>query len=110
LDLKDEEFEDTIPIYAAVAISDDHKDAINPNAYKAATESLLTDKWDTAMTEELDAVGQHQVSGDFVELPEGRKALPSYWVYKIKHNGAGNVQRCKARQVCGANHQIEGIN
>ena len=45
-----------------------------------------------------------------MELPEGRKDLPSHWVYKIKRDGAGNVQRYKARLVCGGNHQIEGIN
>ena len=62
------------------------------------------------MKEELDAIGQHQVFGDFVELPEGRKALPSHWVYKIKRDGAGNVQRYKTRLVCGGNHQIEDID
>jgi len=110
LALEDEEFEDMIPIYAAAAISNDHEDGIDPKSYKAATESPLADKWDTAMTEELDAIGQHQVFGDFVELPEGRKALPSHWVYKIKRDGAGNVQRVKARLVCGGNYQIEGIH
>ena len=70
--LEDEEFEDMIPIYAAAAISDDHEDAIDPKSYKAATESPLADKWDTAMKEELDAIGQHQVFGDFVKVPEGR--------------------------------------
>jgi len=28
----------------------------------------------------------------------------------VKRDGAGNVQRFKARLVCGGNHQIEGIN
>jgi len=81
LALEDEEFEDMIPIYAAAAISNnhDHEDGIDdPKSYKAATESSLAEKWDMAMKEELDAVGQHLVFGDFVELPEGRKALPSH--------------------------------
>jgi len=111
LALEDEEFEYMISIYAAAAISDDHEDGIDdPKSYKAATESPLADKWDTVMKEELDAIGQHQVFGDFVELPEGRKAMPSHWVYKIKRDGAGNVQRYRARLVCGGNHQIEGID
>ena len=99
-----------IPIYAAAAISDDHEDAIDPKCSKAGTESPLADKWDTAMLEELDAICQHQVVGEFVELPEGRKALPSHWVYKIKRDGAGKVQHFKARLVCVGNHQIEGID
>jgi hypothetical protein len=109
--LENEEFEDMIPIYTAAAISDDHEDIIHdPKSYKAATESPHAEKWDTVIKEALDANGQYQVFGDFVELPEGRKALPSHWVYKIKRDGAGNVQRFKARQVCAGNHQIKGID
>jgi len=81
LALNDEEFEDMIPIYAAAAISNnhDHEDGIDdPKSYTSVTESPLAEKLDTAMKAELDAIGQHQVFGDFVELPEGRKALPSH--------------------------------
>jgi hypothetical protein len=63
-----------------------------------------------AMKEELYAIGQHPVFEDFVELAEGRKALPSHWVYKIKRDGAGNVKRFEARLVCGRNHQIKDID
>ena len=52
LALEDEECEDIIPIYATAAISDDHEDVIDPKSYIAATESPLTDKWDTALKEE----------------------------------------------------------
>jgi len=100
-----------IRIYAAPAFSNDHEHGIDhPKSYKAATESPLAEKSDTAMKEQFEAIGQHQVFGDFVELPEGRKALPSHWVYKIKRDGGGIVQRFKARLVCGGNHQIEGID
>jgi hypothetical protein len=55
---EDEEFEDMILIYATAAISNDHQDGINdPTCDKAATESPLADKWDTAIKEELDAIG-----------------------------------------------------
>jgi hypothetical protein len=113
LALEDEEFEEMITIYAAAAITNNHnhEDGFdNPKSYKAATESPLAKKWHTAMKEELDAIGQDKVFGDFVELPEGRKALPSHWVYKIKRDGAGNVQQFKDRLVCGGNHQIEAID
>jgi hypothetical protein len=107
---EDEEFKDMIPIDGAAAISDDHKDGIDPKSYKAATKSPLAEKSDTAMKAELYALGQHQVFRDFVQLPEGRKALPSHWVYKIKHDGARNVQGFKARLDCGGKHQVEGID
>jgi hypothetical protein len=52
LALKDEEFEDMIPIYTAAAISDDHEDGMDDSkSYNAVTKSPLADKWDTAMTE-----------------------------------------------------------
>jgi len=69
LALEDEELEDMIAIYAAGVISNnhDHEDGIDdPKSSKEATGSPLAEKWDTAMKEELDAIGQHQVFGDFV--------------------------------------------
>jgi len=77
LALEDEESEDMSPINAAAAISDDHEDENDPKCNKAVTESPLAEKLDTAMKEELDAIGQHHVFGDLVVLPEGRRALPS---------------------------------
>jgi hypothetical protein len=111
LALEDKELQVMIHIYPTAAISDDHEDGIDdPKSYKAATESPLADKWDTVMTGQFDAIGQHQVFGDFVELPERRKALPSHWVNNIQRDGADHVQRFKARLDCGGNHQVEGID
>jgi hypothetical protein len=82
LGLADEDFEDMIPIYAAAAISNNHhhEDGIDdPKSYKAATKSPLHNKWDTAMKDKLNGLGEHQVFEDFVKLPEGRKAQQSHW-------------------------------
>jgi hypothetical protein len=109
--LEEEEFEDMNPMYTAAAISDDHEDGIdNSKSHKPATESLHADIWDTVTKAGLDAIGQHQVFGDFVELPEGRKALLCHWVCKINRDGARNVQWFNARLVSVGNHQMEGIN
>jgi len=107
--LEDEKFKEMFPIYPAGVISNNHKDGIDPKSANTATESPLADKWDLVMQEELAAIGQHQVYGDFMELPEARKALPTHWVYKFKCNGADNGQRIKATLVGGENHQIQAI-
>jgi hypothetical protein len=50
------------------------------------------------MIEELTSVAQKGVYEE-VELPPGKKALPSKWVYKIKRDECGKVQRYKSRYV-----------
>lgn len=45
-----------------------------------------------------------------VDLPPGKKVLGSRWVYKIKHNSDGSIERLKARLVVFGNHQVEGID
>ena len=44
------------------------------------------------------------------ELPPDKKALGCKWVYKIKHNSDGTMERLKARLVIFGNHQVEGID
>jgi len=44
------------------------------------------------------------------DLPPGKKALGCKWVFKIKYNSDGSVERYKARLAILDNHQVEGID
>ncbi|RVW23158.1 Retrovirus-related Pol polyprotein from transposon TNT 1-94 [Vitis vinifera] len=44
------------------------------------------------------------------DLPLGKKAIGSKWVYKIKYNSDGSIKRCKVHLVILGNKQVEGID
>lgn len=44
------------------------------------------------------------------DLPHKKKALGCMWIYKIKYNSNGRIERHKARPIILGNHQIQGIN
>jgi hypothetical protein len=104
------------PLFPLAAnIQPDYPDGItDPHSYHEATDSPYTEQWTEGMKAELAAMEEHGVFGlgevKLLELPVGRKALPSHWVFKAKHDDSGKVTKFKARLVCGGNHQTEGID
>ncbi|XP_010484894.1 PREDICTED: uncharacterized protein LOC104763183 [Camelina sativa] len=44
------------------------------------------------------------------DLPPGKKALGCMWVFRLKFNADGTLQRYKARLVVLGNHQSEGLD
>ena len=61
------------------------------------------------MTEEITALEQ-QNTWVIVDLPPGKKPISSKWVYRVKYNYDGSIQRYKARLVVRGDHQVEGID
>ena len=65
--------------------------------------------WHDAMQHEMDSLHKHNVF-NLVELPNGRKAIGSKWVFRVKHNADGSVERCKARLVAQGYSQKHGVD
>nr|GEY56796.1 uncharacterized mitochondrial protein AtMg00810-like [Tanacetum cinerariifolium] len=67
------------------------------------------EKYTDAMNQEMDALLRNG-TWEIVELPEGRKAVGSKWIYKIKFRSSGEIDRYKERLVAHEFGQKEGID
>ena len=72
-------------------------------------EAVKDARWQEAMQQEIQGL---ETNGTWVieELPTNKKALGCKWVYKIKYNSNGTVERYKAWLVILGNHQVQGID
>lgn len=65
---------------------------------KSFDDALSHPEWFDAMKTEIDSLRDHDV-WELVELPKDRKLVGSKWVFKVKRNADGSLERCKARLV-----------
>ncbi|CAH9097621.1 unnamed protein product [Cuscuta epithymum] len=70
---------------------------------------MQSESWRDAMQSEIRALENNQ-TWVMEPLPPGKMALGCKWVYKIKYNSDGTVERFKARLIVFGNHQQEGID
>ena len=85
------------------------KDLHDPMTVEEALSRKNKDDWRLAMEDEVNSMFNNDV-WDLVELPKGRKAVGSKWVFKTKHDADGNLQRYKARLVAQGYNQKQGID
>ena len=69
--------------------------AEEPGTYREAASSP---RWKKSMEEEMQSLQNNEV-WELVEPPLGRKVVGCKWVYKIKRDGDGRIERYKARLV-----------
>ncbi|KAG7551468.1 Retrotransposon Copia-like N-terminal [Arabidopsis thaliana x Arabidopsis arenosa] len=76
---------------------------------KTFGEAIKSEKWHAPMNEELQTCVN---TGTFsvVSLPEGKKPIGCRWVYRIKHNADGTIDRYRARLVAKGYTQQEGVD
>lgn len=72
-------------------------------------EAIKNEGWRRAMQEEIRAL-EDNGTWTMEHLPPGKRALGSQWVYKIKYQSNGHIERLKARLVVFGNHQIKGLD
>ncbi|CAI7779553.1 unnamed protein product [Closterium sp. NIES-53] len=63
-----------------------------PATLKEALESSDAEEWKKAMESELKIIEENG-TWELVELPEGRKAITSKWLFKIKSDADGKIER-----------------
>ena len=61
------------------------------------------------MVEEYDSIMQNDV-WEVVPRPEGKSVVTSRWIYKVKFDADGSIEKHKARFVARGFSQVEGID
>lgn len=69
-----------------------------PKTFAEAMQCQYKQKWVEAMQDEISSL-QENNTWTLKGLPDGRKAIGCKWVFKIKRDANGNIQRFKARLV-----------
>jgi hypothetical protein len=80
-----------------------------PNTYKQAMKSPDAVLWRKAAEEEINSLLANG-TWELVPLPEGKKAIGSRWVFKVKKNADGSIERYKARLVAKGFSQRPGLD
>jgi histone deacetylase 1/2 len=76
---------------------------------KTVKQALLDPQWKNAMQAEYDALIQNK-TWSIVSLPPHRQAIGCKWVFRVKENPDGSVNRYKARLVAKGFHQRQGFD
>ena len=82
---------------------------LDPKSLKAALQRSDGDKWQEAAEREMDT---HISNGTWklVDLPPGAKCIGSGWVFRLKRNADGSIERYKARLVAKGYSQRPGYD
>lgn len=88
---------------------------LNPSVFLVHSEpksvklALQDPKWFAAMQEEYGALERNK-TWFLVPLPPNRKAIGRKWVFRVKENADGSVNKYKARLVAKGFHQVHGCD
>ena len=81
----------------------------DPHNYKQAMKGDDSEQWRDAANAEYNTLLQNR-TWELVDLPPGEKAIGSGWVFKVKRNADGSIERYKARVVAKGYSQRPGVD
>ncbi len=82
---------------------------LEPTTVREALDSPAAEEWRRAMDEEMASLLANN-TWELQQLPDNVKPIPVKWVFKIKRDVKGNIERYKARLVAKGFKQQEGID
>lgn len=83
--------------------------SVEPTSFTSAIESLEAEKWKVAIETELNAHKKNQ-TWEIVPKTRDLKEIQAKWLFKVKYDAAGNIERHKARLVAKGYSQVKGID
>lgn len=89
-----------------IFLSQEESSLVEPRTVEATLKSA---PWKSAMEAEFQAL-MHNNTWTLVPLPPGRTAIGYKWVFKLKKNADGSINKHKARFVAKGFNQQEGFN
>ena len=100
--------DDVIVVYAMVAKVSE-AEGLDPSTIDEACARPDWPKWDEAISKELTSLEAAR-TWDVVECPKGVNIIGCKWVFKIKRNAAGEIDKYKARLVAKGYSQVQGVD
>jgi hypothetical protein len=84
-------------------------EGIEPRDIREARRRPDWKRWEEAMEDEMQRLEKNH-TWDLVERPKGANVVGSKWVYRIKKNAAGQIEKYRARLVAQGFSQIPGVD
>jgi hypothetical protein len=76
---------------------------------RSVDEALENEAWRAATDEEMTSIDENN-TWELTTLPRGHKAIGLKWVFKVKHNAAGELVKYKARFVAKGYTPRQGVD